>query len=94
MNINRCPRVAVFVISGFISRDEAEFNRHVLTLLTNPELRRRMGLEARARSINWSWDDACEALYRAYRLAVRSFRVTRTRLPMIPPGPIGVRPAV
>jgi glycosyltransferase involved in cell wall biosynthesis len=80
-------------ITGFISSGEADFNRSVLALLRSPELRRKMGREARSRSVQWSWENACEVLYRACRLAVRSFPGTRSRLPMMPPNSIGLRPA-
>ena len=80
-------------ITGFISSGKTDFNRHVLALLKSPELRRKMGCEARSCSVQWSWENACEALYRACRMAVRSFPETKTRLPMMPPNSIGLRPA-
>jgi phosphatidylinositol alpha 1,6-mannosyltransferase len=81
-------------VSGFLSHSESDFRRHVLALLKNPELRRRMGRAARSRTSAWTWGDACEALYRTYRLAVRSFPAPPTHLPMLPPNPIGLLRAI
>jgi len=81
-------------VSGFVARSRLDFDRHVLMLVTNPELRRRMGHAARSSADKWSWDVMCEALYRAYRLGIRSFPARPTHSPMRPPTPVGLHPTI
>jgi phosphatidylinositol alpha 1,6-mannosyltransferase len=80
-------------ISGLVALGTEDFNRYVFQLLISPEMRRRMALAARTRANQWSWENACETLYRTYRLAVRSFPIRPGHLPMMPPSPIGLRRA-
>ncbi len=59
-------------ISGFVARDDAEFIAHTASLLSDAELRARMGADARRQASAESWDAVFERVYEGYRVAIQA----------------------
>jgi glycosyltransferase involved in cell wall biosynthesis len=57
-------------VTGFVARDEEEFIHRVRKLVDDPELRTKMGGEAREASLVKSWDRVFESVYSAYDVAL------------------------
>lgn len=58
--------------------DEGGLSAAILRLAGDPELRRRMGLEARRRSLRYSWDQVSSELGNVYELALDHAEANRT----------------
>ena len=61
-------------ITGVLARNDAELVDGVINLVENPDLRRKMGREARRRiSKRFSWDVVVEKILEAYRKTIETF---------------------
>lgn len=59
-------------ISGFVAENDSQFIERTSRLLCDPELRARMGQDARLQASAESWDSVFEQVYDGYRVGIQA----------------------